>query len=309
MSVVRTDVLVRGARAAGEAVLAVNVVTLEHAEAVVAAAEEAGRPVILQVSENAAAFHGGALAPLAAACRLVAETSSARIALHLDHVTDWALLRQAADCGFSSVMFDAGARPYRDNVRDTGAAADWAHGAGLWIEAELGHIGGKDAPVGSAHAEGVRTDPVEARTYVEATRVDALAVAVGSRHAMRTRSAQLDHDLIARLRNASPVPLVLHGSSGVADDELRSAVRHGITKVNVGTAVGVANTAAVRAILAADPDLQDPRHYLAVARAAMRDAVMALLVALPVGGVRTPQRSTPSTSTISHDPSEEACPA
>ena len=309
MSIVRTDVLVRIARAAGGAVLGVNVVTLEHAEAVTAAAEEAGRPVILQVSENAVAFHRGALAPLAAACRLMAERSSARIALHLDHVTDWALLREAADCGFSSVMFDAGARPYVDNVRDTRAAADWAHGAGLWIEAELGHVGGKDAQVRSAHAEGVRTDPVEARTYVDVTGVDALAVAVGSSHAMRTRSAQLDHELLARLRDVSHVPLVLHGSSGVADDELRSAVRHGITKVNVGTAVGVANTEAVRAVLAADPGLHDPRHYLAVARDAMRDAVLSLLVALPVAVARTPHCWTGSPSTISHDLSEEACPA
>jgi fructose-bisphosphate aldolase class II len=308
MSVVRTDALVRGARAAGGAVLAVNVVTLEHAEAVTAAAEEAGRPVILQVSENAVAFHG-ALAPLAAACRLVAEASSAPVALHLDHVTDWALLREAADRGFSSVMFDAGARPYRDNVRDTRAAADWAHGAGLWIEAELGHVGGKDTQVRSAHADGVRTDPLEARAYVDATGVDALAVAVGSRHAMRTRSARLDHDLVARLREASPVPLVLHGSSGVAGDELRAAVGHGITKVNVGTAVGAANTATVRAVLAADSGLHDPRRYLAPARAAMRDAVLALLFALPEAVSHPPECSTHTPSTLPYNPSEEACPA
>ncbi len=205
----------------------------------------------------------------------------ADIALHLDHVTDEALAEQAASAGFSSLMFDAGALPYADNVARTARAARQAHDAGLWIEAELGYVGGKpDAPQ-SAHADGVRTDPDEARDYVRDTAVDALAVAVGSSHAMTERTAKLDAELVARLRSSVPVPLVLHGSSGVPDDELRAAVAAGIAKVNVGTALNVAMTGAVRTVLDSDPALVDPRKYLAPGRAAMADAVVHVLGVMP----------------------------
>src|SRR5262249_10308192 len=118
-----------------------------------------------------------------------------------------------------------------------------------------------------------RTDPAEAVAFVAATGVDALAVAVGSVHAMTSRAAALDHELIARLRSALDVPLVLHGSSGVADDELVRAVRGGIAKVNIGTALKVAFTGAVRACLTADPDAVDPRGYLRAAREEMAATV------------------------------------
>jgi fructose-bisphosphate aldolase class II len=273
---VPTADLVAAARRAGGAVGAFNVITLEHAEAVATGAERAGRPAILQISHNAVRFHGGAVHPIAVAAAAVASASRAELALHLDHVEDVELLHQAADAGFSSVMFDAGSLPYADNVAATAAAAQWAHRAGLWLEAELGYVGGKpDAPA-SAHAAGVRTDPDEAAAFAAATRVDALAVAVGSSHAMTTRTAQLDHELIGRLRAAVPVPLVLHGSSGVPDIELRAAVTAGIGKVNVGTALNAAFTGAVRAGLTG-AGVTDPRKYLAPARDAIADVVAEVL--------------------------------
>jgi fructose-bisphosphate aldolase class II len=264
--------LVARARAAATGVAAFNVITLEHAEGIVAAAVERDRPVILQISQNAVGFHG-VLAPIATACAALGAASPAEVALHLDHVEDVELLHEAPATGFSSVMFDAGARAYADNLAATTSAVEWAHGAGRWIEAELGYVGGKPDAPRSAHAAGVRTDPAEAREFVAVTGVDALAVAVGSSHAMTTRAARLDHELIAALRAAVPVPLVLHGSSGVPDDELRAAIRAGITKVNVGTALNVAFTAAVRAALLAGPELVDPRRYLSAAR----DAITAVV--------------------------------
>ncbi|MGW5351401.1 class II fructose-bisphosphate aldolase [Streptomyces sp. NPDC004031] len=277
MSLVPTRDLVSEAAATGRAVAAFNVITLEHAEAITAGASAAGAAVILQISENAVRFHGGRVAPIARAAAEVARTCDIDVALHLDHVTDMDLLRTAADAGFSSAMFDAGAQPYAENLAATRAAAQWAQGAGVWLEAELGYVGGKpDAPA-SAHAAGVRTDPVEAADYVARTGVDALAVAVGSSHAMTERSAALDHELIGRLRRAVPVPLVLHGSSGVGDEELRRAVRAGIAKVNIGTALNIAYTRAVRETLAARPDLTDPRPYVTSGRDAMAETVRALL--------------------------------
>jgi fructose-bisphosphate aldolase class II len=272
---VPTGALVAAAAARHRAIGAFNVITLEHAEAIVAGAEAAGAAVILQVSQNAVGFHGGRLRPTAAACTALAAEASMDVALHLDHVEDPTLLRQAADAGFSSVMFDAGRLPHDENIARTAEAAEWAHAHGLWIEAELGYVGGKpDAPA-SAHAPGVRTDPAEAAAYVQSTGVDALAVAVGSSHAMTERTARLDHDLVAALRDAVLVPLVLHGSSGVPEAELRAAVEHGIVKVNVGTALNVAYTGAVRETLA-DGAITDPRKYLAPARDAASEVVRSI---------------------------------
>ena len=280
MTLVTTGELVRRAAAGGRGILAFNFVTVEHAEAIVAGAEAAGSPVILGLSQNAVAYHGGRARPVTAAALVLAEDAAVEVGLHLDHVEDMDLLRQAPGAGFSSAMFDAGALPYEDNVAATRAAVDWAHGAGLWLEAELGYVGGKPGAPASAHAAGVRTDPGEASGYVARTGVDALAVAVGSAHAMTSRSAALDHGLIARLREAVPVPLVLHGSSGLPDAELRRAVASGMVKLNVGTALGVAFTGAVRACLERDPDVVDPRRYLAPARDAMAETVRRLTTAL-----------------------------
>lgn len=271
MTLVSTGSLVSAAVERGSAVFAFNVITLEHAEAIAAAVERTGRPAILQISHNAVRFHGSLL-PIARGTAAVAEGCEAPLALHLDHVEDESLLLQAADAGFSSVMFDAGALPYDQNVAATAKAARWAHDNGLWLEAELGYVGGKpDAPA-SAHADGVRTDPDEAVEFVAATGVDALAVAVGTSHAMTTRTASLDTELIAQLAQVTPVPLVLHGSSGAGDEQLRAAVGAGMRKINVGTALNIAFTGAVRKTLETQTST-DPRKYLKPAREAMTDVV------------------------------------
>jgi fructose-bisphosphate aldolase class II len=276
-----TGEIVAQARAAGGGAGAFNVITVEHAEAIVTGAEQAGLPVILQISENAVRFHHGRLAPIAAAARAIAEAAEVPVGLHLDHVEDDELFDQAAANGFGSVMYDASKLSYAANIAATAAAVARGHARGLWIESELGEVGGKDG----AHAPGVRTDPAEAAAYVAATGVDALAVAVGSSHAMSSRTARLDHELIARLRVAVPVPLVLHGSSGVPDDELIAAVRGGMVKVNIGTALNSAFTGAVRESLDGNATLVDPRRYLAPARTAMAATVagaLRLLATIPV---------------------------
>ena len=276
MPLARTVDLVAAAHRAGTGLAAFNVITLEHAEAIVAGAERAGRPVILQISDNAVKFHHGRLGPIAAATAAVAAEAAVPASVHLDHVEDTGLLCASAESAASSAMFDASKLDYDANVAATKAAADWAHQCGMFLEAELGEVGGKDG----AHAPGVRTDPAEAAAFVAATGVDALAVAVGSSHAMSARTAALDFDLIARLRSAVPVPLVLHGSSGVADEDLRKAVSAGITKINVGTLLNVHFTAAVREYLVADDVVTDPRRYLTPARAAVSDAVAAMIAAI-----------------------------
>lgn len=281
MPLVTTGELVTRAAATRSAVAAFNIITLEHVEAVLAGAESADAPVVLQVSENAVKFRYGRLLPLARAAAVAAERAAVPVALHLDHVQSDDLLRQAADAGFGSVMYDAAHLPYAENLAATRAAADWAHSQGLWVEAELGEVGGKQGrPPLDAHAPGARTDPAEARAFVTDSGVDALAVAIGSAHAMTERTATLDHDLLKRLATTVDVPLVLHGSSGVRDDELTAAVAGGIAKVNVGTALNIAMTGAIREFLAAHPEAVDSRKYLGVGRDAMIEAARRIILLL-----------------------------
>lgn len=256
--------LLAKASADGVGVAACNVVLLEHAEAIVAGAEDAGLPVILQISENCVRYHGS-LAPITLASLAIARAATVPVLVHLDHVESAELVREGVDLGVDSVMFDASTLPYKENVRATKDIVDLCHARGVAVEAELGEVGGKDG----VHAPGARTVPVEAAAFVAATGVDALAVAVGTSHAMTSREAAVDHALIAQLRDTVSVPLVLHGSSGLPDDELRAAVRSGMTKINLSTHLNGLFTREVRTVLDDQPTLVDPRRYIRAGRSAV----------------------------------------
>lgn len=272
--------LVGSARAAGRGVGAFNVIGIEHAEAIVTGAEAVGAPVVLQISENCAAYHD-ALEPIARACLAVACSAAVPVAVHLDHAVSAELVQAAARLGLGSVMYDAAGLPYQENVLATSDVARWCHDRGIWVEAELGEIGGKNG----VHSPLARTDPDEAAGYAAATGVDALAVAVGSSHAMLTRDAVLDLGLVARLRQAVSVPLVLHGSSGVPDQDLMAAIRAGMTKINIATQLNKVFTAAVRRYLAAEPTVVDPRQYGSAGRDAIAREVARLLGVIGAGGI------------------------
>lgn len=260
------------AGAAGRGLLAVNVIQIEHAEAYAAAASSVGLPIVLQISENAVKYHGS-LAPIAAATLAIAERADARVVLHLDHAESTDVVWESLDVGFTSVMFDGSALPDGQNRQVTRAVVQRCHGVGVSVEAELGEVGGKDG----VHAPGVRTDPAEAARFVADTGVDALAVAVGSSHAMTERTASLDLDLIRAIHAAVPVPLVLHGSSGVPDEQIVAAVHAGMTKINIATHLNVVWTRAMLDLLAAKPGTVDTRKYLGAARSAVRDETERLL--------------------------------
>ncbi|MGI8417672.1 MAG: class II fructose-bisphosphate aldolase, partial [Nakamurella sp.] len=223
-------------------------------------------------SENAARYHGG-LAPIGLATLQIARTATVPVVVHLDHATDESLLDEAIAIGFTSVMYDGAVLDYPDNVARTAAAVVRAPAAAVWVEAELGEVGGKDG----AHAPGVKTNPVDAAAFVAATGVDALAIAVGSSHAMTERTAAIDLDRIAEIAAAVSIPLVLHGSSGVPDDAIAAGVLAGLTKINVSTHLNKVFTGALRDHLAANPSVVDPRKYLGAARHALALEVTRLI--------------------------------
>lgn len=264
--------VVEDARRAGTGIGAFNVVLLEHAEAIAEGAAAAGRPVVFQISQNCVAYHGS-LAPIAAATLSIAGSLPVPALVHLDHADDPELVREAVELGVQSVMFDASTRPHDENVALTREVADLCHSRGVLVEAEIGEVGGKDG----VHAPGVRTSPEDARGFAAATGVDWLAVAVGTSHAMTARDAAVDEELISRIASSVPVPLVLHGSSGLSDEQLRLAVGAGMTKINISTHLNALFTGAVRTALTEAPALVDPRRYVAPARAAVAGEVERLL--------------------------------
>jgi fructose-bisphosphate aldolase class II len=254
------------------AVGAFNEILLEHAEAIVTGAERVKLPVILQISQNCVDYHG-ALRPIALASKAIAQDSSVSVSLHLDHAESESLVREALDLGFDSIMFDGSKLEYSSNVQASARMAQLCRDYGATIEVELGEVGGKDG----VHSPGVRTNPTEAQAFVEATGVDLLAVAVGSSHAMTTRDATLDFELISHIAKTVSVPLVLHGSSGVNDEDLQRAVKAGMRKVNIATHLNHLFTDEIREILNSDSKIVDPRKYVKSARNKVADECGRLL--------------------------------
>ncbi len=271
--------LLSAAERGGYAVPGFNVSNLELALGVLDAAEARRAPVLLQFNPSNIEHFGG-LAVAAAVGRALAEQADVPVAVHLDHGPDVALLRAAVQVGFTSLMFDGSTFPLERNVRETREAYAVAAAAGVALEAELGHVGGREP--GVLTSEAVLTEPEAARRFVEQTEVDALAVSVGTAHGL---VGEVRLDLLRELRAATRgLPLVLHGGSGVGPDELRDAVRAGIRKVNVSSELHAAFARA----LDQGPRGGDPRPALLAARAAVAEVAVQRIeqlgAALQAGG-------------------------
>ena len=268
-----TAVLARDCAARKVGLAAFNVVLLDHAEAFVDAAENTGLPLVRQLSQNAVKYHGGRLRPLGRALIELAEASTVPVSVHLDHAESTDLCREAVELGFTSIMYDGSKLPDAQNRETTAEITAFAHEHGVSVEAELGEVGGKNG----VHDPSARTNPEDAAKFVADTGVDLLAVAVGSSHAMATREAVLDNQLIAAIHELVPVPLVLHGSSGVPDEGMVAAIQAGMTKINVSTHLNVVFTQGVRQILDENPKIVDPRKYVGPATHLVQEEVERLM--------------------------------
>jgi fructose-bisphosphate aldolase, class II len=255
--------VVAEAREARWALAAFNVNNMETAQAVVAAAEDAGTPVMLQISPGAIDFAGWEA--IVAIAFGEAERASVPVLVHLDHCRDPELVRRAIGEGFSSVMFDGSALRFDENVATTTALVEAAHARGIAVEAELGVIGGIES---TTLEEALRdlTGPDEAAAFVRATGVDILAPAMGTLHRMPNESVVLDRERIAAIASATGCALALHGASGVQQDQLRDAIAAGVTKINISSRVGRAFAAGIRRTWEEDPQQLDLRRYLGAGR-------------------------------------------
>ena len=269
--------LVAQAHAAGRAVVAANVSTPEMARAVLGAASDAGKPVLLQFNRAGLGQIGGVEAAAAVARSALqaldplADGSGPRAALHLDHADTAAELSAAIDAGFNSLMIDGSTLPFDDHVELVREARGLAAWNGIPLEAELGHVAGDED--GVTIGDPAWTDPAQAARFVQATGIDWLAVAVGNVHG-GPPPAGLQRDRLAAIRDAVDIPLVLHGASGMSESELAEAARLGVAKINVGTALHEAFARGLAGALAQSPG--NARKALAAGQAAVARAAAAL---------------------------------
>ncbi len=267
---------IRQAQQEGWAVGAFNANTLEQAQAIVLAAQAENAPAIIQVSHRALTYigHGNEIQGLkyiAAIGKAAANSVTVPIALHLDHGTEREVL-QAIALDFTSVMFDGDGYSFEENISITRRLCEAAHSIGACMEAEVGDV---PKPDGKEFDEAAiaHTQPEEAVQFVKATGIDTLAVALGSVHGLKTKQISLDLECLVAIRSRVSLPLVLHGSSGVSDNDIKQGIGMGLCKVNVATQLNQAFTDAIRTVLRQDSEVVDPRKYLAPGRDAQIEIV------------------------------------
>ena len=261
--------LFQAAKKGGYAVGAFNLNNMEILQAIIEAAEEENSPVFIQASQGGIKYAG--IEYIAGMARVAAEKARIPIALNLDHGTSFAQVVQCVRHGFSAVMIDGSKHSFEDNIALTQKVVEVAHPNNVSVEAELGKIGGVEDDIVVDAADASFTDPKEAAEFVERTKVDALAIAIGTAHGVYKGEPKLDFKRLEEIAAITDVPLVLHGASGISDEQIRKAVPHGITKINIDTDLRVAFSQAIKDLLAKKPGEIDPRKILGPARDAMKE--------------------------------------
>lgn len=257
------------------AVGAFNTSNMEVAQSIVRGAVVQKAPVIVQTSEGAIEYAG--LNMIASIIKALADDVEVPVVLHLDHGRSLDMVKQCIEVGYTSVMIDASKDNLEDNIMHTKEVVNYAHQHGVWAEAELGAIIGKEGIKGLHGAttpESYLTDPGQVEQFVGETDVDALAVSVGTVHGAFTGQEYIRFELLQKIQDILPsVPLVLHGASGIADKHLRRATAMRVCKVNVDTELRIVFEDAVRAYLSEKNDDVDPRKMLGPARSAVQRVV------------------------------------
>ena len=236
---------------------AFNVENLEFVMAVLAAAEETKSPVIMQTTPGTIKTAG--LDYFYGMVKAAAERATVPVALHLDHGDGYERCMQALRTGYTSVMIDGSHVGFEENIALTKSVADAGKAMGVPVEAELGKVGGKEDDGPAVEGENPYTDPEEAKEFVARTGCTSLAIGVGTAHGVYTETPHIQQDVVKAIREAVDVPLVLHGTSGVPDEQVAEAVKNGICKVNYATELRQAYTKGFMAYMAENPACFDPK--------------------------------------------------
>lgn len=269
MPLVTSEKMLLDAQKGGYAVGAFNVENMEMVKAVLAAAEELKAPVMLQTTPGTIKY--GTVETYAAIVKAEAEKVSVPVCLHLDHGDSFELAVQAMKAGYTSVMIDGSQADFEENIAITKKVVDVAKAIGIPVEAELGKVGGKEDDL-EADAD-TNTDPMEAKEFAERTGISSLAVAIGTAHGFYVGTPVLDKPRVSAIKEVVSVPLVLHGASGLSEEDVRECVERGMCKVNFATELRAAYTAAVKKLLEEKPETYDPKKLGNVGMEAVKEQV------------------------------------
>ncbi|OPH50531.1 fructose-1,6-bisphosphate aldolase, class II [Paenibacillus ferrarius] len=276
MPLVSMTAMLRKAMKEQYAVGQFNLNNLEFTQAILQTAQEEQAPVILGLSEPYIPYMGGLNCIAAMVKELIDYYEvTVPVALHLDHGTSFEVCVKAIHAGFTSVMIDASHYGLVDNIALTRKVTESAHALGVSVEAELGRIGGREDDTYIDEAEAMYAVTSECIMLVQSTGIDALAPALGSVHGNYKGTPRLGFERMAEIQKLTQLPLVLHGGSGLRDEDFQQAIARGTAKINVNTDNQAACTSVVRRILTEQPDIYDPRHYLGPAREAVKESVRA----------------------------------
>lgn len=257
MPLVTSEKMLLDAQKGGYAVGAFNVENMEMVKAVIAAAEELNAPVMLQTTPSTVKY--GTLETFAAIVAAEAKKASVPVALHLDHGSSFDLAVRAIKEGYTSIMIDGSHDSFEDNINVSKRVVEVAKPNGIPVEAELGKVGGKEDDL-EADMD-TNTDPMEAKEFVERTGISSLAVAIGTAHGFYKGTPVLDKERLTQIRKVVSIPLVLHGASGLSDEDVRDCVKRGICKVNFATELRVAYTDGIKELLKEKPETFDPKNF------------------------------------------------
>lgn len=260
MGLVTSKDILEEARVNHYAVGAFNVENMEMVMAVVAAAQELRSPVILQTTPSTVNYAG--LDYYLANVKVAASRASVPVVMHLDHGNSFELAMRAYRTGYTSIMIDGSKMSLEENIALTASVVRACHAGDVPVEGELGKVGGKEDDLINEDSNPF-TDPLEAKEFVEKTGVSSLAVGIGTSHGVYKGIPQVNIDCLRSIHSVVDIPLVLHGTSGVPDDQVRECVKNGICKVNYATDLRIAFTKGVKCFMSANVDAFDPKKYSA----------------------------------------------
>lgn len=269
MALVNPLKMIKKAQREGYAIAAFNIHNLETIQAVVEAAWEEQSPLIIQTTPGTLKHAG---IPYVAACvKTAAELYDIPIALHLDHCESFETIVQCIRAGYTSVMIDSSKLPYHENVAAVKRVVDIAKLVDVAVEGEIGRIGGTEDDMTVDEWEAALTIPEEAQDFAQAAGVDTLAIAIGTAHGLYKGEPKLDFERLSAIREKVEIPLVLHGGSGVSDNDIRETIRRGICKINIATELKVPMAQAIQDVFNANPEENDPRKYMGRAKEAVKE--------------------------------------
>ena len=269
MPLVTSTQMLLDAQAGGYAIGAFNIENMETAQAVVAAAEELSAPVIIQTTPSTVDY--GSVKLFYGIVAALAESAKVPIALHLDHGSSYEKAVSAMEAGYTSIMIDGSALVFEENIKITSSVTTVAKTKKIPVEGELGKVGGKEDVDFGAN---IYTDPLEAKEFAERTGVSSLAIAIGTAHGVYKEVPKLDINRLIQVRKEVDIPLVLHGASGIDDDQIRRCIKEGICKINFATELRRAFSDGVQAYLSKDPTALDPKKYCSVGREKVKQTVI-----------------------------------